>query len=90
MLQALIAALAHPTRAFRSTVACSARMRSPTHPLYELVLQPTEDQVLDSVDEGPGCGWFESSFELRRGLVITEYAQFEPHAVSQPAASPLQ
>lgn len=39
----------------------------------------------DAVEPGAGCGWFDSSWELRQGLKVVEYMDSDP----LPAGVPL-
>jgi hypothetical protein len=45
---------------------------------------PRAVHVGDEEPPLPGCGWFDSSHELRAGLVVTEHAS--PDAVAQEMA----
>ncbi len=40
----------------------------------------------DPAEPGPACGWFDSSWELRRGLKVVEYSESDP----LPAGVPLE
>lgn len=43
------------------------------------------DQPAQAPDEGPaGCGWFDSSHDLNRGLLVTEFASPDPVANEVP------
>lgn len=41
------------------------------------VQEPSDDEC---ADDGAGCGWFDSSFELKQGLEVRELAWTDPAA----------
>jgi hypothetical protein len=45
--------------------------------------------LCEEVDEAPppGCGWFNSSHELQRGLLVTEHASADAVAAELPLES---
>lgn len=47
---------------------------------------PDLPELLDEADEAPppGCGWFNSSHELQRGLLVTEHASADAVAAELP------
>lgn len=57
-----------------STKPAAPRRRPPRPPLPEI-----EEAADDALPRG--CGWFDSSHELRAGLVVTEHAR--PGAVAE-------
>jgi hypothetical protein len=50
---------------------------------------PELPQLLDDADDvpPPGCGWFNSSHELQRGLLVTEHASADAVAAELPLDS---
>ncbi len=50
---------------------------------------PELPQLLDDADDAPppGCGWFNSSHELQRGLLVTEHASADAVATELPLDS---
>lgn len=47
-------------------------------PACRRATRPVPADLPAPVDEGPfGCGWFDSSFELRRGLAVVEHGAAE-------------
>lgn len=39
-----------------------------------------DDRAAAAEDDLPACGWFDSSYELRRGLAVTEHGGLEDGA----------
>ncbi len=50
--------------------------RTVSRPRSAIVLPALQDE--DEVDALPGCGWFDSSWELRRGLAVIEGPALDP------------
>jgi hypothetical protein len=80
----------------------AARMHSPSHPLLEALVQELANELSQGLSLVPiaadgqveddsaaaGCGWYQSSFELRRGLDVIELAPpvaLRAHAPVRPA-----
>jgi hypothetical protein len=62
-----------------------ARTRRPARPVPPDWVNARVDQPPGEPDERPcGCGWFDSSHELNRGLQVTEISSPEPVANEVP------
>lgn len=71
----------------------SARFTARTADVLPASLPPAEDGEAGAVDEDErprGCGWFDSSHELQRGLSVCEHAGADSLGREMPLASWLE
>ena len=67
---------------------CGVRrsMAAPTRERAPALAEADDGRVAGDAQAAPVCGWFESSYELGRGLEVTEHASADAIAGSLPLA----
>ena len=62
---------------FRISWSLLRPIPQPAHAVVRRRRAASAASSADEPDPGSGCGWFDSSWELRHGLKVTEHQDFE-------------